>query len=499
MSSSSRLGVPVALFSLVACGPSSADPAGATVPDSTDVSASSRPVASASQSALPPATRVSVAPCKLQKKKLDGAAWSPDGGYLLTTGAGRGEATGKPVKDGSVDGWDLRRGVYAASFDLGQPKPEVLPAVIAFAADGKTAYGSGWFDAAGTSVVAWDLVKGETRTTEHGVMFPRELLVGKKGDRLVSVGIAAQVLSLELPSLKKLGDTPYSDSHTEAGIHFTPDEKVVLHWIEGDGVTLRDPKTLKAKKTVADGLAVSADGAWIFGLGPKGAALYEGATGKEVRKLEGIKPAGKEEPPFFIAAFSPDGSRVALLRSYDHTLSVSDATTGKLVASTTAPDTTTFVQWSRDGKALLTPLQALDAATLKPTMKLSDTAIWSFRGEHDVVQTSAGSDTWVESDALTGKATGRKWRLPAFDHGAVSADQKFLAYSPTDSGVVRIVRLADDASIELGVALRDKGAIGWAVAPDGGFEGPAEAAPCAGSGTPTQERKGLLAAFFAGR
>lgn len=492
------LGVSMVLgLSLFGCEPAVHTGSGSAPPTSA-VEASAAPIASASASALPSATPVSVAPCTLERKPLDDWRWSPDGAFLLTAGTGRGEAGEKPIQDGSVDAWDLRRGERVFTFDLGMPKADARPLVIGFAPDGKTAYSAGWADGIGQRLVAWDLVKGTTRATELGVAFPAELLVSKDGQLLVMVGVAAQVLSVELPSLKKLGETAYSEGHSDAGIDFDAEEKVLLHRIEGGGVTLRDPRTLKAKKTV-DGKRVSPDGKLIAVYTKKGSSLVLAASGKQHVKLEGVAFQEDADPIMSSVAFSPDGSRVALQKSVDHKLYLHDTATGKLLATAQTKDDAFNVSFSPDGKVLLAGGQVFEADTLKPGVALAEPPTFSFAGGHALLDVKG--DAYVEIDAMTGKPTGKRWDLPGYTTGAVRSEGGFITYAPEGSGRIRIVRLSDNAWVELGVVRRGEDQLGFALGSDGAFDGAAETKPCSGAapGLALKDQRGLLTSFLAKR
>lgn len=492
------LGVSTVLaLSLFGCEPAVHSGSGSERP-ALSASPSATPLASPTASALPSATPISVTPCTLERKPLDDWRWSPDGAFLLTAGTGRGEAGEKPIQDGSVDAWDLRRGERVFTFDLGMPKADARPLVIGFAPDGKTAFSAGWADGIGQRLVAWDLVKGTTRTTELGVAFPAELLVAEDGKLLVMVGVAAQVLSVELPSLKKLGETPYSEGHADAGIDFDADEKVLLHRIDGAGVTLRDPRTLKAKKTV-DGKRVSPDGKLIAVYAKKGSSLVLAASGKQHVKLEGVSFQEEADPILSMAAFSPDGSRIALLTSADHKLLLHDTATGKLLGTAQAKDDAYNVSFSPDGRVLLAGGQVFEADSLKPGVALAEPPAFSFAGGHALLTVTG--ESYVETDAMTGKATGRRWELPGYTTGAVRSDGGFLAYAPEGSGRIRIVRLSDGAWVELGVVRRGDQQLGFVLGSDGAFDGAPETKSCSGAapGLTLKDQRGLLASFLAKR
>src|SRR5260370_2760672 len=68
-----------------------------------------------------------------------------------------------------------------------------------------------------------------------------------------------------------------------------------------------------------DSVAISPDGRWVLTGGTDGIALWEVATGREIRRLEG-----------HAVAFSRDG-RWALTGSYDKTARVSEVATGREV------------------------------------------------------------------------------------------------------------------------------------------------------------------------
>lgn len=472
------------LLALTACAPASApafEPSAsvATVP------------------ARPSTTPIEVTTCELTPKLLRDARWSPDGAFLLTMGQGIGPEGEAPIKDGSVDAWDLRRGERRWSFDFTAVPPDLpLSTIMTFSRDGTKAYASGWYQSVNTRVVEWDLERGRTRVSEASIPMPTEIALSGDGTRLVTAGLAQQLLVVELPSLRVVAEDPASPGHAVGGVWLAAADAVALHWAHGSSAEIVDTRTGAKRGAIAGALAVSPDGARVATY-ERGPALVDPRSGAALRRLAGLPSSAS--PGEVHAAFSPDGARVAFLRDSDGSLAIFEVASGKLRATSRQADRAGPLVFSPDGAVLWVADEIVDATTLARTMIHRGIPTWSTSLGHTVLLER--DEAWTEIDALTGAATGRRWTLPGYlgEGERVSPDRRFFSYAVQEQGALRVVRLGDGAVIDLAVGASSNGEQqGWALSPEGRFEGPALAKRCVEltTGAKVDETPGMLAQFF---
>jgi WD40 repeat protein len=434
--------------------------------------------------------------CQLAVKKLDYVAWSPDGRTLLTGGASdvKQPDGDESIEEGSIDAWDLTTGQRAFTFHVGRAEWPSRPVVVAWAPDGKSAISAGIADGLGQHVARWDLASGGTRFTRSGIAFPREAEVSRDGKRFAAVGDAGQVVSIDLGSLKESAVLPYDEGHAEGSIAFAKDDATLLHGIGERSLVIRDPRTLKPKQEIAGSTAIAPDRTAIAAIGERWSGVIDAVTGKRLRAFAGRPIKAREDADVALVRFSPDGKRVGFFRRSDARLFVWDAATGKAAGEAQLSADASAIVWTRDAKLVIAGKQVRDAETLKPVAELPAPPFAAFGKGHLVLVRE--KHMLIEHDASTGKATGRSWSLAGLGEGLVtSPDEAFFAYAPEGGSTIRVVRVADGASVDLGVVRAGKQQKGYVAAGDGGFDGPEEAVPCApkAAGGARRAAPGLLA------
>lgn len=433
----------VLLVALVACAPSAA-PSHAKSPRVEEPSGDSRT----------PAQRA--APCRL--KRLELVRFSRDGRFLLT--AGRTEPKPRrPGEDGSIDAWDLEKGERVFTFHLGTPWQG--PVGIGFAPDGR------WAVAANDHVVAmWSFADGTTKFSRERIADLGPLRVSHDGTLVAFYGGDASALVLEMPAMT----VSYAGkTGAEAGrsMQFSDKDASLVNFAR-DRVLLHEPRTMKIKAAWRGVAVLSPDDKTLAIFGEDFSGLVDAATGKKLRAFEAPPP---EIAKSVSIAYAHDGSHVALDRFGKFPILVWNTATGKKVPS--PADDARALLWTSNGR-YVNPATAASAAPL----------IVEEGGR--VVQIDPVTRKIARSYQLDGRCD-REAMCP-FD---LSPDLVLLAYPRSDTGTVRIIRLADGASIELGTAIVGGVQRGFARGADGAFDGPASCAT-----NPAKKSPGLLRNFM---
>lgn len=445
------------------------------------------------------ATALPAATCELKKKALYWAGWSPNGRFLVTAASVTLPATADsntPSEDGVIDVWDLEKGVRTSTHHTGLGAGGDRAPLFAFTADGKGVVSGGLLGDLMVYPAYWDLAAGTTTFLKAPISFPEEVAITADGAHAVISGGASQLVRLDLPSLKTVGPTPYSEGHAESGVGFSKDGTVIHEF--GRSVLLVNPETLKVEKTFELGaFASSADGSVLAVFNKDWAGLVD-SKGKKLQAFDEVPKLDEGEWSILSASVSPDGKRVVLSGLPKDQLLIWDTATGKKLGAVTAPANTGRAIFSPDSKVIFAREQGFDVATLAPTMTLdTDTSPFFVGRGHNLLKLE-GEDA-QEIDALTGTPTKRSWKLPGVKDTLpqVTADGSLLAYRPVDKDTVHLVRLSDGKSVDLGVVANGKDQ-GFVVG-DGKYQGPAGARGCGPNpGNPTISEQ-LLKDFVAGK
>lgn len=494
--------VATAALCILGCeGPNAQPSASATASTArtTTSTASSAPKPSAAISTS--ASAAAPAACELKKKPLYWVGWSPDGKTLVTAASvalpEKAAQEGKPTEDSAIDIWDLERGVRASTHHLGLGSNGDRDPLIAFTPDGKGVVSGGLLGDLMTYPAYWDLAAGTTRFLKDPISFPEDVSIAADGARAIISGGASQLVLFDLPSLKTVGPTPYSEGHAESGVQLTQDGRVIHEF--GRSVLMVNPETLKADKSFELGaFAASADGSVLAVFSKDWCGLVD-AKGKKLQAFDEAPKLEEGEWSILGASVSPDGKRAVLSGLPKDQMVVWDTATGKKLGAVTAPANTFRPIFSPDSKVMFAREQGFDVASLAPTLTLSPDASPIFVGPGHNLLKLEGEDA-QEVDALTGSPTKRSWKLPGMKDAVlrIKRDGSLLAYRPLDKDTVHIVRLADGASLDLGVVSSGKEQQGFVVG-GGKYQGPPGARGCGPTPGNPATSDTLLKDFVAGK
>ncbi|MFO0612855.1 MAG: hypothetical protein U0414_09720 [Polyangiaceae bacterium] len=488
---------------LTACGDPWPPP-----PPTASVSATSAPPPPPSVASTPaPAPSASAPVAALAKCPLrpaTWAGWSPDGKWLLTAGAVPDASVhDEPIRDGSVEVWNLERGARTAGFDLGYAKEPERRLVLAYSSDGKTVLIAGTEGTTNRTLVVGDLDGGTSRLL-NGAIFPVSAAVSRDGKLGVVGGGAAEVVTLELPSGKELARLPYSEGHTVAASVLSADGTVVLRENSDWKLAFLEAKTLKEKHSLSalagpDWLVpVSPGGDKVAVINDKSASIVDAVTAKKIVDLKD-RPK-KVDMSADLVWFAPGGHTIALLTSADEVLLWS-ADDGALLAKISGVKfgngDARVVHFSPDGASFVVGRKVYDAAKGAEQRELKGSFV-SWGTGHEIVEATNGTLT------LTGEGGASTATWPAADLSETSTtwpspSGALVAWVPKGETRVRVLRMSDGATMELFVTTEHTG---FAVRTDrrpAAFEGvgPAESCAAAEAGPGAKPKAGLLKEFFA--
>ena len=468
-------------------------------------------IATASSSAaVTAAPSAAAAPeaCGLKSKALDFVAWSPDGAFLWTGGPTEVEGSGSggaPVRDGTIDGWDLATGQRVFTFHLGAAKQR-RRIHLAFTPDGKAALATGSVHGVLWPVARWDRLTGATAFASAWLNHPDGIDASHDGGLAIFDGGGSNAVLVELPSMKVLHETS-NDTAASGRMRFSKDDVSIVNQHDGAG-SLDDPRTLKTKKRWSGESALSPDRTALAIAGKEPWSIVDAGSGKKLCVLEAPPKLGDGQS--VLLSFSRDGRVLAV--GTERTLTFWRADNGKKIGAASFDLTKNADRpwtWTRDSTLLVAGATAYDAATGKPANEADLPAGMLVPLAGHLVAVLEG-EILVEIDAATGERTGRSWKVDGrHDEGepgdSFEADfapgprEAHFSYPRKDTGTVRIVRWADGASVDVGVVWVGGAQKGFVVSPEGSFDGPAEAAACAAKvvGKVTKPAPGLLRDFTA--
>jgi hypothetical protein len=328
------------------------------------------------------------------------------------------------------------------------------PLGIDFAPDGKWAVSTH-----GHVIAMWSFVDGTTKFSRERIAGPPR--ASHDGTLVAFNGTDASALVLEMPAMSVL----FADKTDASRSMQFSDKDASLVNFGRDHVFLHEPRTMKIKAAWRAAAAVlSPDGKTLAIFGEDFSGLVDAATGKKLRAFEAPPP---EITKGVSIAYAHDGSHVALDRFGNFPILVWNTATGKKVPS--PADDARALLWTSNGR-YVNPATATSAAPL----------IVEEGGQ--VLQIDPVTRNIARSYQLDGRCA-----VCPFD---LSPDLVLLAYPRGDTGTVRIIRLADGASIELGTAIVGGVQRGFVRGADGAFEGPASCAANSAKKSP-----GLLRSF----
>jgi WD40 repeat protein len=331
----------------------------------------------------------------------------------------------------------------ANSWTIETVNPRGLVRAVAYRPDGKLLATGG----SDSTIRIWDATSGKLlRMLVGGPVETLALSWSKDGMVLAAVGGAGAAL-WDVDSGRLLRHLAQASAH----IAWSPDART-LAMLDANGcLRLWDVASVRwigshEFKPVGRGLAWSPDGKTIAvavadldGTRVRTLRLWDVASGKEVRKLEGI-----EAPCIHGIAWSKDGKRVGVIASHGEQSSyVWDVTSGKLQGRLgPIPQ----VDWSPDGNGAIDGPRLFDGAKDQPTPPLEvGGLILALALSPDGKQVAtAGPGGVVLHDAVSGK---RKHELEeSFGYGGIytlnwSPDGRRLAFG-TNLALLRIVEAA---------------------------------------------------------
>ena len=433
-------------------------------------------------------------------------AWSPDGRLLLTAGATvTPPSPGVAVADGSVDVWDLERGERAFTLHLGAPLGEETLVVVAFAPGGQRAVGSASdvhdFD---HFVASWDLASGATTMSRAQIHYGAALEVSHDGKLVAAAGGGTNALVLELPALTTVHEER-SDTSVESSMRFSKDDRTIVHVFDNTLAELQDPRSLQKRAAFQGTPALSADGASLAVFGSAWSGIVDARSGAKLRAFRGLAPMAEVDASS-AAAVSPDGTRVAFSQHGTGVVALFDVASGAKLGEASGLAQAARLRWTGDSQFVLVDQGADDdsdsyvtlaAATMRSLPELPSGRIVLGAGHLALLADGARV---TELDVSSGAPTGRAWDVPGRgeEPPSLGPDGRFFSYANAKTGTVRVVRLADGKSVELGVVSIGGKQTGFVASSDGTFDGPEQAEPCAPE-PPTRREPGLLRGFLGAR
>lgn len=490
----------VALVAIAGCTAGCSDSTHPTPVTATSPAVGAAARSSASSAAAPSASAVVATGPRCPLRPVAWAGWSPDGKWLLSAGAPEDNAMHEgPIKDGSVEIWDLGRGERTGSLDLGYPMQAGRTVVHAFSSDGHTALIAGPYGSTTATIAIGDLAAGSTRFVD-GAIFPMSAEVSRDGKLGVVGGGATQVVTLELASGKVFARLPYSEGHSAAFSVFSSDGSVVLREDGEQNLSFLSTKTLDETRSMpaASGpdwtVPISPDHDKVAVLNDKGAAILDASTGKKLVTLKDGPAA--VNPMDDLVWYAPTGRAVALVTSTDE-LYVWSAEDGARLAKVKVTLQDRKIQWSPDGAAIIAGREVIDAAKGTKLRDLEGTFVTWIKG-HEIVE-AAGGKLVHRGDAKAPIAT---WPAPELADSTTthaSASGSLVAYVPKGDTQLRVIRISDGAVVDLFTTTEHAGFAVRVGANKPQFDGTAAAKTCpaAQAGPGATARPGLLKDFLA--
>ena len=280
---------------------------------------------------------------------------------------------------------------------------------------------------------------------------------------------------------------------------FSQDGRSLLQDLIGGEMLRRDARTLEIRERFAGLPIASADGSRLVTISAGRPSLRDGNTSQILRTFE-LADEAIGDTNGGVIAISPSGSLIVVQVSRN--MFVFDTATGTRVAR--FEGFWSPAEWSEDGAVLIVD------------EKLWDTQRWTslpwpkevhLRGGRGHFAERLDGTQLIELDAPTLRPTGVRYDLrghPPYlktgEHYAFTEDRAFVAYADDGEPTIRVLRTADLALLDVGIAKLDGVSHGFVSTPQGAFDGPEAAAGCAPKRALGRRMvPGLMQRFFEGK
>jgi WD40 repeat protein len=294
------------------------------------------------------------------------AMFSPDGKYV--------SSYTRP--DLTAIYWDARTGKEVARFQ-GDPNTMLR---LAYSPDGKTILSTN----KDFTLTIWDAATHQPLHVLRGHTGLPAFRFSADGKYIITLGASGDDTTARLWDAQTGALLQTFIGHTQILYwgDVSADGKRVLTGSQADGtVRVWDVATgteLRRFGITADGSVISPDGSQVLVTDGADAVLFDVASGKELKRLNGL---GDTQTSY--VAFSPDG-KLGLVGAWDGTIRLWDLQTGKEVLHSNAhPGGVTTVQFAPDGRSFLTigADEVVDLWDLQPS------------SEYPVIHTDPGGTT----------------------------------------------------------------------------------------------------------
>jgi WD40 repeat protein len=405
-----------------------------------------------------------------------------------------------------VHAWNLQRGerqfvfqTHAPTFDWSQHG-----LLVGLSPDGRFALSAGIHHQLRASIVRWDLVEGSSTVLGPSVAYPQSIVFAPDGQRAAISGGTDEVVLVDLPQgtlvrSERAAENRIPGNNQRTAFLFSQDGLSLLQNLVGGEMLRRDARTLEIRERFAGLPVASADGSRLLTITDGRPSLRDGNTSQILRSFE-LADEAIGDTNGGVIAISPSGSLIVVQVSRN--MFVFDTATGKRVAR--FEGFWSPAEWSEAGAALIVD------------EKIWDTRRWTslpwpkevhLRGGRGHFAEYLDDTQLIELDALTLRPTGVKYDLrghPPYlktgEHYAFTEDRAFVAYADNDEPTIRVLRMADRAVLDIGIARIDGASYGFVSTPQGGFDGPEAAAGCAPKRALGRRMvPGLMQRFFAGK
>jgi hypothetical protein len=459
-------------------------------------------VAPAPATSAPPPKRFYAFACKAEVQELAWHRWARGDRMLLT--ATSDKSTAPPQETvAEVHAWNLQRAerqfvfqTHAPTFDWSQHG-----LLVGLSPDGRFALSAGIHHQLQASIVRWDLVEGSSTVLGPSVVYPQSIAFAPDGRRAAIAGGTDEVVLVDLPQgtlvrSERAAENRIPGNNQRTAFLFSQDGLSLLQNLVGGEMLRRDARTLEIRERFAGLPVASADGSRLLTITDGRPSLRDGNTSQILRTFElGEEAVGDTNTA--AVGISPSGSLVVVQVSRH--MFVFDTATGKRVARFEGYGS--LAEWSEDGAAVILGGKVWDTRRWTSVL-LYDEVRWRGHFVDYLDDTQL-----IELDALTLRPTGVKYDLrghPPYlktgEHYAFTEDRAFVAYADNDEPTIRVLRMADRAVLDIGIAQIHGVSHGFVSTPQGGFDGPEAAAGCAPKRALGRRMvPGLMQRFFAGK
>ncbi len=463
-------------------------------------------VAPAPTTLAPPPTRFYAFACKAEVQELAWHRWARGDRMLLTATSAKSDL---PLQEtvAEVHAWDLQLGERQFVFPTHAPAFEWSQhgLLVGLSPDGRLALSAGIHHQVRASIVRWDLVEGSSTVLGPSVAYPQSIAFAPDGQRAAIAGGTNEVVLVDLPQgtlvrSERAEENRIPGNTERTAFLFSQDGRSLLQDVIGGEMLRRDARTLEIRERIASLPIASTDGSRLVTISDGRPSLRDGNTSQILRTFElGDEAVGDTNTAGI--GISPSGSLIVVQVSR-HAL-VFDTTTGKRVARFEGYGS--LAEWSEDGAAVILGGKVWDTRRWTSVL-LDNEERLRVRWRGHFAEYLADTQL-IELDALTLLPTGVRYDLrghPPYlktgEHYAFTEDRAFVAYADDSEPTIRVLRTADHALLDVGIAQIDGVSHGFVSTPQGAFDGPEAAAGCAPKRALGRRMvPGLMQRFFEGK